>query len=540
MNPRFDKLLDRVRGAWRYRWLALAVACVGAAAGWLLVFMLPDRYEAAAAVLVDTHTALKPALEGLAVQQDVGVQLNYVQESLLSDPEMVRVATLGGLLPESGGDPVQRAGVVSDLRDRIQLTIKSADDSPQPAGGLTYGISYQDTDRVRGLRIVSILLQTLIDKTLGGERQGSEHAQEFLQSEVQDMEKRLHASEDKLADFKSHHLGLMPTEQGGYFTQLQTETQAIENVKTKLIVAEDRRAALERQLHGDVAVSAAGPIVGGQQGMSVGMDTAARIAQTQAHLDELLLKYTDRHPDVIATREALAELKKRRAAEIASLRAGDASAIASSGASSNPVYQSIELALSQGDVDIAALRAELAQHQAKVQELHNLLDTAPQVEAEYQQLSRDYDVNKAQYTALLSNYQKAQLGERADNAGSVSFKIVEPPAVSVIPVWPQRGLLLTGILLAALAAGGGLAYFLDQLRPIVGSASGVAQLTDVRILATVGSAFPHRARQVLRREVWQVTFVTGCLVLAFIVVWSLSSYGMRVSLPALRHLVRTV
>ena len=109
------------------------------------------------------------------------------------------------------------------------------------------------------------------------------------------------------------------------------------------------------------------------------------------------------------------------------MRRGDASAVASSGAGNNPVYQSMQLELNKVDVEIAALRKELAQHQGTVAELRQRVNSAPQVEAEFQQLNRDYDVNKAQYTALLESYQKARLGERADNAGSVRFEIVLPP-----------------------------------------------------------------------------------------------------------------
>ena len=58
MHPRFDKLIDEIRGAWRYRWIALTAAAAIAAVGWLIVFMLPDRFEANAAVLVNARTAL--------------------------------------------------------------------------------------------------------------------------------------------------------------------------------------------------------------------------------------------------------------------------------------------------------------------------------------------------------------------------------------------------------------------------------------------------------------------------------------------------
>ncbi len=215
----------------------------------------------------------------------------------------------------------------------------------------------------------------------------------------------------------------------------------------------------------------------------------------------MLLRFTDKHPDVIAARQTLAELQTRRAAEIENLRRGDADALATSGASSNPVFQSIQLALNQADVEIAALRSELAQHHAKAAELRARLDTAPQIEAEFAQLNRDYDVNKAQYTALLASYQKAQLGEQADSAGSVRFEVVQPPLASFQPVWPKRPMLLAGVLAAALALGGGLAYVLHLLRPVVGSARNLPELTGVVVLGVVGAAYPDLQRVGARREV---------------------------------------
>jgi polysaccharide chain length determinant protein (PEP-CTERM system associated) len=541
VNPYFDKLLDELRGTWRYRWLAFGIACALASLGWLLVFMLPDRYEARASVLVDTRTALKPALEGLATQQDVGVALSYVRESLLTDARLVGIAKLVGLVQPSETDRERNDRAAALLRKHIALTMERADDQPErgPSGGTNYEILYQDTNRARALNVASILLQTLVDETLGGKKQGSENAQMFLESQVKDYEKRLRTAEDRLADFKSRHFGLMPSERGGYFEQLQKETVATEEAKTKLLVAENRRAALEKQLHGDAAVAATAAVVpAASSAGAVGMDTVSRLAQTRAHLDELLLKYTDKHPDVIETRKNLAELEKRRAAEIESLRNGDATAAASSGASANPVYQSIQLELNHADVDIADLRTQLAEHENKARQLRQLLNTAPQVEAEYAQLNRDYDVNKAQYTALLSSFEKARLGERADSAGSVNFQVVEPPTVSNRPVWPRRTILLSGTLLAALALGTLAANRLDRTRPLVGSASGLAGATGVPVLAVFGSAFPDRKKRVLRWQLVKISVACMCLVLAFAGALVLSRSGVRLVLStSLQRLV---
>jgi polysaccharide chain length determinant protein (PEP-CTERM system associated) len=536
MNPHVDQVLEQFHGIWRFRWLALAVAITLAALGWLIVFSLPDHYGARAEVLVDTRTALKPALDGLAVQQDVTVQLNYVRESLLASPQLLRIAELSGVMPVGLLDPARQEAILNGMRKRILLTVESP---PDTSASATYGILYQDVNRARAYNVVRILLDTLVKETLTGKHEGAENAQQFLQSQIKAYEQRLHLAEERLADFKSQHLGQMPSEQGGYFAQLQKESDAVEDTRTKLITAQSRRATLESQLHGpailDTAVSQTTMTPNG----ATPMDTQGRIAETQAHLDQLLLQYTDNHPDVIAARAQLADLKARREAEIESLKRGDASAAAASGASTNPVYQSIRLALNQADVEISDLRAQLAQHEAKEHELRRFVNTAPQVEAEYAQLARDYDVNKAQYTALLSNYEKGRVGENADTAGSVRFEVVQPPTVGYQPVSPRRNLLLIGVLLGALAAGAGLAYQLDRMRPVVGSSRGLAQLTGVAAVTVVGQAFPTRTQALIRREAWQISLALTCLLIAFIVQVTLSSHGYRITIPALKNLVRS-
>ena len=532
MTTKLDFILDELRGAWRFRWMGVLAAVAIAIIGWLIIFALPDRYEAQADVLVDTRTALKPVLQGLATDQDVNVQLNYVRQALLAGPQLSELARQVGLLPATGLGPAQEEAVLDALRQRIDLSVERTPDEtaggPPNSGSTTYGITYQDVNRGRALKLVRRLTDSLINETLGGSQQGSEHAQQFLKVQIADYEKRLQAAEGRLAAFKSQHLGLLTTQNGGLFDQLQRETQAIEDVNTKMVVAETQRQALERQLHGDAAISAtdATPVLG-PGGVMVGGDTVSQIEQVQAHLNQLLLKYTDKYPDVVAAKQQLAALQLRRKEEIAALRRGDANAAALSGASANPVYQSIQLALNNVDVTIAELRAELNEHEQKAKQLSGLLNTTPQLEAQYAQLSRDYDINKKQYAALLASYDKARLGEQAGNAGAVRFELVQPPVVSYTPVWPERTKLLAIVLILALGAGGGVAYALNQLRPVVGSPTALRQLTGIPVLAVVGCAFPTRMALAGRSEVRRFSFALACLIVGFVVVVVLSHLGIR-------------
>jgi hypothetical protein len=203
------------------------------------------------------------------------------------------------------------------------------------------------------------------------------------------------------------------------------------------------------------------------------------------------------------------------------------------------VYQSIQLELNKQDVEIAALRADLAQHQNSVVELRRNLDSAPQVEAEYQQLNRDYDVDKAEYTALLANYQKARLGEEADNAGSVRFEIALPPTASPSPVWPRRVLFLAGVWAGSIFLGAALAYGLHMLRPVVHSGRTINSVTDYPILGIVSAAFPAKQRAETRREFRRMSLGVACLVLALLAALTLNHAGVRLHLPVLNAVVKS-
>lgn len=525
MDAFLQKAYDEVRSAWRFRWIGLALAAVLAALGWLAAFALPDRYEARASVFVDTRTALRPVLQGVTVEQDVNVQLNYVRQSLLSGERLERIARISNVLPKGETDPRKIAETLDDFSKSLQLQMSSASnrESEREAGSV-YSFVYRDNNRDRSLEVMQTVVNTFVEETIGGKRAGTQNAQKFLETQIKEYEDRLRDAENRLAEFKKANIGLMPTEQGGYFAQLQTELDLITRLENDLNVAMARRSELERQLRGESVIGASA--VASASG-ATGSDTVSRINETQARLDELLLRFTEKYPDVVAARSTLEELQARRETEIERLRRGDAGAVASSGVSTHPVYQQIQLQLNQADVEVASLRGQLRQHREKAAELRKRLDVAPQVEAEFGQLNRDYDINKLQYTTLLANYEKAQLGERADDAGSVRFDVVEPPTAPYSPVFPKRILLLFGVLVAAMGAGGALCYVLHFLNPVVGSVLGLAEVVKVPVLGVVSPAFPQQGAARARRELWQFAGALGAFVFVFICVVTLNYFGLR-------------
>lgn len=525
MQEILNLIIDELRGSWRFRWYALGAAWAVAVAGWLYVLLLPDKYEATARVFVDPSTALKPVIQGLAVEQDVNAELNLVRQSLLSEPQLRKVVAQVGLgMPAATAE--QKSVAISSLRDRVDVTVlSSAPPGTDPSNSnpsKIYLIKYQDSSRDRSLRVVDILLNNFMEGTLGGKREGSATAQKFLQNQIKDYEVRLAASEERLAGFKKRNVGMVPGEQGDYFTRLQNEMDAEKKTQTALSAALTRRDALQRQLRGEASIAASTGTVSGTMPNGVtlpgGGDTLSQIRDNQTKLDELLLRYTDKHPDVVSVRETLDRLRARRAAELDGLKKGDPNAAALTGASSNPVYQSIQLAINEVEVSIASLRGELGDHQRKVAELRNMVDTMPQVEAEFQRLNRDYQVTKGQYTALAERLEKARVGEEAEATGSVRFEVIDPPNAPFQPVFPRRLLFLTIVLGGAIGFGLAVAYLLNLFRPVFNSTQRLAGATGLAVLGSISLTRSEQEATALRRGYWKYSAVAASLIAMFFIV----------------------
>jgi polysaccharide chain length determinant protein (PEP-CTERM system associated) len=505
MSAALEFILEQIRGVWRFRWTAMLVAWTVCLIGWFVVLAMPDTYSAWARVYIDTRTRLSQVTQGIAVESNIASQAAAVRQALLGGPQLEKVARLS-IPAYANGTPAQQAAVIEGLRTRLQ--VESGGDQHNAPPDL-YTITYTDPDRRTAHRVVDQLLRLFLASSLGGSQEGSEQAQQFLTQQIAEYDKRLQAAEARLADFKRENAGLVPGASGDYFTRLRSAEDDLEKMKLAVSVSQQKREELQRQLTGEA------PVIGSGGGGA--SDTASEIRQTQAHLDELLLRFTDAYPDVIAARRTLEDLKARQAAEIAAVRRGDPAAIQSSGLSTNPVYQGIRLQLSQADVEVAAGQRQVSAQEAKIADIRKTINTAPEVEAEFARLNRDYDVTRGQYQVLVDRLNRAKISDKADATGVVRFEVVDPPTGNNAPASPDRPRLILVVLLGGLAAGIGIAYLLHQLRPVFTSARQLTELTQLPVLGVVSMTWLERHKATERRAFWVYSMATGVLVLLAIV-----------------------
>ncbi len=181
------------------------------------------------------------------------------------------------------------------------------------------------------------------------------------------------------------------------------------------------------------------------------------------------------------------------------------------------MYQGIQTQLNAADVEISALNAAITQHKSEIGNLRKMVDTAPAVEQEFAQLNRDYEVTKAQYTALLQRLERARVTDDADRTGIMKFEEIDPAATSPQPVSPSRMLMVLGVLIGGLGAGIAWGLLRQIVHPTFTSAQSLARATGLTVVGVISAAIAPEARARDRRDGFRVAFTAATLVVAAVV-----------------------
>jgi polysaccharide chain length determinant protein (PEP-CTERM system associated) len=481
-------LQDQLRGIWRFRWIALTVAWCVALVLWAVVFLIPNTYEATAKIFVETGTTLSEATKGISLEDNVTDQIERVSAAILGTPQLRKVAEETNLLA-GAISPQQQQAVIDNLRQNINI-IAEVDPKKPDVKPKLFDITYDDGNRVRAIKVVDRLLNDFVEGSLADKSEGSQVAEQFLAQQIADYGRQLSEKEQELADFKKHNIGLVPGEQGDYFSRVQAAEQGLTQLKENLYIAVRKRDELAAQLKSGQRFTASGS--GGSS--ATPLDTEQQIEQDQQKLDQLLLKYTDKYPDVISLRQSIEELKARQKQEATAAQHGDVSAASSLGLAANPVYQRTQEEYNAEQVEIASLQQQISDRQKQIAVLKSQMSSAPAVQAQYAQLTRNYEVTKKQYDELLARLDSARLGQQAASTGLVKFQVINPPAANFVPVKPNRPLLIIGIFFLAVGAGIGVAYLLYLLRPVFVSTRQLAAATGLTVVGAVSMAWAEKHR----------------------------------------------
>ena len=478
------QLTTLAKGMWRFRWPALAVAWVVAVVGMVLVFRVPDKYEATARIFVDTQSILKPLMSGLAVQPNVEQQVAMLGPTLISRANMEKLVRMADLDLKSESKAEQEA-LVTSLMSTVQIKNAGRDN--------LYSLSYRDANPAKAQKVIQSLASIFVESSLGTSRKDATSARVFLDEQIKSYEAKLEEAEAKLKAFRIRNIELHTGDGKDSASRLGELGEQLNQARLALREAEQARDAARQQLGAEKSSTANVATKSLMQESAIAVSTPeidARIEAQKRSLDSLLQRYTEQHPDIVSARRLIKELEEQKRKEAEELRRR---AMATPGSvavvgSGSLAYQEMSRMLATSEVQVAALRARVAEYTARYNAAREMMKTAPQIEAEAAQLNRDYAIHKKNYEDLVTRRESAAMsGELEGASGVADFRLIDPPRVSPTPVSPNRFLLLPLAFVAAIGAGLFVAFAGSQLRPVFHSSTELRSKVAIPLLGVVSN-----------------------------------------------------
>lgn len=505
-----DELVNQIstfaKGAWKHRWWGLLAAWVVAIIGSAVVLRIPDKYEASARIFVDTQSILKPLMSGLAVQPNVNQQVVMLSRTLINRPNVEKLVRMADL-DLNVDSPAARERLIDTLMGTLEIRGAGRDN--------LYTITYRDPVPPRAQKVVQSLVSIFVESSLGDSRKDTAAAQKFISEQIRMYETRLEEAETRLKEFRLRNIELQSAAGPDVASRIGELGIQYNNAKLELVEAERARDSAKRQLDAERAQVAKAAKSGDAERLFPTPEIDGRLTEQKRNLDNLLQRYTEQHPDVTATRRSIKELEEQKSKEVEALRKAAVSGPIT-GASSSLAVQELGRLLATAEVRVASLSARVAEFGARYARAQEQAKTAPQIEAEYAQLNRDYAVNKKNYEDLVTRRESASMTGNLDSvAGVADFRLIDPPRVSQRPVAPNRSLLLVGALVASLAVGVAVALGLSQLRPVFHNAHALRNAVALPLLGVVTLVVSDEAKRSERRNLWKFAAASGSLVVCF-------------------------
>ncbi|PIV92329.1 MAG: chain length-determining protein [Gallionellales bacterium CG_4_8_14_3_um_filter_54_18] len=485
MDELITQLTKHLRGAWKYRWQAVVIAWLVAITGWIVVYKIPDTYESSARIYVDTQSILRPLMAGMAMSPNVEQQVSIMSRTLFSRPNVERVMRMVDLDIKTNTVKDHEL-FVDDLTNSIKIESTGRND--------LYIISSNNENPKIAKDIVQALLTIFVEGSIGDKKKDSATAINFIDEQIRDYEGKLIAAETALKEFRRKNLTILPGQGADYAAQMQTVADQLDKAKLELTEAEQSRDSIKNQINGGE------PTLASEDGTS---DTGnpeidARISALNNNLDTLRLNYTELHPDVIAAKRLITRLEARKLEE-ANLPKNNQDP----GKNYSPMLQQLNVALSQADSNVAALKARVAEYTRRLEALKSESNAILEMEANLSQMNRDYNVYKSNYEKLVERRETAKISDSlGDSSGLMTFRIIDPPTTPLVPAGPNRLRLFSLVFLAALASGLGVAFVMSQIRPAFHSQGDLREITGLLVLGEVARIWTDQEKIKHKRHLY--------------------------------------
>jgi polysaccharide chain length determinant protein (PEP-CTERM system associated) len=527
---------DYVDLARRHKSWILGPTFLGLVVSVVVAFLWPDTFTSRATMRVLPPTVPQNVI-GSASTLQIGQRLEGLRTQILSR------GNLQALILDSKLNLYPKLRNTMTLEDAVD---KMAKDVKIEFLGLTdmitarrvptaFEVRFSYPDRFIAQRVVLKIVGDLTQQNTVLQSDSARGTSLFVGDELKEAEKELATQTEAMAKFKVENAGRLPESANSNAAQMSSLQMRINAADDKVARLQAQRntlqTALETQQDWQTLVAQgpeeSAPVVTLRGQALARLDEQIRMEQ--ARLDTLLQSYSDSWPTVKTSRQLLNSLIKQRDEEQARQEASQP--VADQGQKKGvSQYQLAQMKTFEGRVaqiktemsnitaEIASANREKGDLDKQMQNMQARIDSGPEVERRYAQLSRDMELAKNRYqdlkikstvTETAKNLEDRGLGERLD--------LVDPATVPQNPSEPNRW-QITGVgVVIGILLGFGMAAAREARDTSLKNLKDVRAYTNLPVLTSIPlleSALLVRRRRRLAWLGWSSAVIVGILVMA--------------------------
>ncbi|MDA8134490.1 MAG: Wzz/FepE/Etk N-terminal domain-containing protein [Desulfobacteraceae bacterium] len=459
----------------RRRWFILIPFCITMTLGLFYTLTAGKTYEASTLILVQPQRVPTNYVRSV-VTSTINERISTISQQILSRSNLEKIIEQFGLFADAKGMYLEDQ--VAALRKRVQVKIERTRSDAE-----AFSIVFQGDDPQTVMRIANTLASFFMDENLKVREAQAVGTSEFLDSELEKTRKNLEEREKQLAEYRIQYMGGLPDEVESNLRTLDRLQQQVTAKNEILRQARNSLALLESQISQPTETAnqaAAQNATGINDGLS---EDEQNLEAAKKEYDILLLKYTDKHPDVLKLNKIIQKLEKT-IEENNAVSTEEPLKTNKDNQNIGTTRQESQLKQIKNEIqkiesDIANLEQQMKQYQAKVED-------TPKRELELQSLQRDYTNIQTVFNSLLDRKLEAELSVNMEKKQKgEQFRILDHARLPERPISPNVKLLFLLSIASGLGIGAGGIFLLEIFDSSIRREEQIEKDLGLKILAAI-------------------------------------------------------
>jgi polysaccharide chain length determinant protein (PEP-CTERM system associated) len=485
------------------KWLILLPAiAIGLAIGYV-VFRLPDMYESVTLIVVKPST-LPNSVVPTITEETLTRELTSISQVVTSRSSLQPLMEKYDLYKEERlrGEPMEL--LIDSMRKQIKVEVNTS------RNDITNGfnITYRGRDPKTTQAVASELASKYIDEQTKGTINAGTSAKQFIEEQVRQAKEELDTIDTRRLTYLQQNINNLPSQSQALVGRLTALHEGQKALIAELGRSRDLGAAYRSQL-ADITKSYEQEIVLSAENTTDPKTTQAwaelvrRRSEYEGELQSLLAQYKEKHPDIIAKKKQLEDIKAQQDQMIGEWKARIEERKQKLTQLSDPRILSLKTQIAMMDSDMERQQKLLTETNAQIADLDARINAIPNAEVGLEAIDREYQTKKLNYDNLLAQQQKIVVGADAakDQQGG-GIQVVDPANLPESPVAPKRFMLTVAGFGIGIVLGVLLAVVVEMRRLFtIQTADDAKHYTSLPLLASIPELLtPAEARAIPRRQ----------------------------------------